>query len=634
MAHDVFISYASGDKQVADAVCATLESHGIRSWIAPRDVLPGIHYGEAIIDAIHECRIMVLVFSSKANLSGHIPKEIERAVSQGVTVMPLRIEDVAPAKSLDYFIGSVHWLDALTPPLEAHLQRLAANVQTLLSRGDARMGALPIPAPALASVPGMSVPPRAAPHAARPTWAYLVIGSLTALVLILGFFAYRSRPQGTSAATPIVASVPIPPPAAPAAAEPDKPKKIVAPVNAAVSAPPSAPGPALAAGPAPAARPANPHREVALHYMPESTVKLEQLIGDEDKERHTPTSTQTFTRFGVEGSELGYSFEHEGHAYFLFGPTVGRLAREPDTIATSDTTNPKSGVQLDFLTSGGNYIAVQPTDITMALLDVPVAGISLNGQMYVAVSTNFTKGRATDRTVLTKFTAPATFRTIRTISQLPEGRFIRMSMHTEPGPIAGLPSGGPFVLTWGTGKFRESDAYLSVVPAGEFESGKGIRYFAGLDAANAPTWSDNESDATPIVKEGTLGDLSVTWCKDLGLWLMTYDRRTPLSGIAFSYSRTPWGPWSEPQVLFNGMRDNALGKFIHNPRRKIDDGLAGPVMGARNRANAEEVHGSAYAPYVVERWTKVQGSMLNLYYVLSTGNPYVVLLMESRLRIE
>ncbi len=42
---------------------------------------------------------MVLVFSSRANLSGHIPKEIERAVSQGVTVMPLRIEDVAAGQS-------------------------------------------------------------------------------------------------------------------------------------------------------------------------------------------------------------------------------------------------------------------------------------------------------------------------------------------------------------------------------------------------------------------------------------------------------------------------------------------------------------------------------------------------------
>ena len=65
MAHDVFVSYASGDKQVADAACATFESHGNSRGIAPRDVLPGIHYGEAIIDAIHECRIMVLVFFLK-----------------------------------------------------------------------------------------------------------------------------------------------------------------------------------------------------------------------------------------------------------------------------------------------------------------------------------------------------------------------------------------------------------------------------------------------------------------------------------------------------------------------------------------------------------------------------------------
>lgn len=54
-------------------------------------------------------------------MSGHIPKEIERGVSQGIAIMPMRIEDVVPAKSLDYFIGSVHWLDAISPPLQVHL---------------------------------------------------------------------------------------------------------------------------------------------------------------------------------------------------------------------------------------------------------------------------------------------------------------------------------------------------------------------------------------------------------------------------------------------------------------------------------------------------------------------------------
>lgn len=132
MAFDVFISYASKDKIVADAVCAKLESSGIRCWIAPRDIVPGTSYGEAIIEAIHGAKVMVLVFSSNANASGHIPKEVERAVSNGVAILPFRIEDVAPGKSLDYFIGSVHWLDAMTPPMEKHLDDLAATIHKLI----------------------------------------------------------------------------------------------------------------------------------------------------------------------------------------------------------------------------------------------------------------------------------------------------------------------------------------------------------------------------------------------------------------------------------------------------------------------------------------------------------------------
>ena len=52
MAHDVFISYSSKDKLIADAACAILESKGIRCWIAPRDILPGADWGESIVDAL------------------------------------------------------------------------------------------------------------------------------------------------------------------------------------------------------------------------------------------------------------------------------------------------------------------------------------------------------------------------------------------------------------------------------------------------------------------------------------------------------------------------------------------------------------------------------------------------------
>ena len=136
MAHDVFISHSAKDKVTADAVCAMLESEGIRCWIAPRDVLASREYGEAIIDAIEECRIMVLVFTANANASAQIRREIERAVNHGVAILPLRMEDVLPGKSLEYFIGNVHWLDALTPPFETHLKNLAGTIKILLARTE------------------------------------------------------------------------------------------------------------------------------------------------------------------------------------------------------------------------------------------------------------------------------------------------------------------------------------------------------------------------------------------------------------------------------------------------------------------------------------------------------------------
>src|ERR1039457_5939851 len=132
MPHDVFISYATEDKRVADAACAAIEARGFRCWMAPRDVRAGMPYGEALVDAIQGSRVMVVVFSSNANASAHIPNEVERALTNGVTIIPLRTENVLPAKSLDYFLGPLHWLDALTPPLEPHLQTLADAIAKTL----------------------------------------------------------------------------------------------------------------------------------------------------------------------------------------------------------------------------------------------------------------------------------------------------------------------------------------------------------------------------------------------------------------------------------------------------------------------------------------------------------------------
>jgi hypothetical protein len=192
LAFDAFISYASQDKPVADAVCARLEAAGIRCWIAPRDITPGMSYGEAIINAIHTARVMILVFSSHANASPQVPKEIERAVSNNVPIIPYRIENVTPGASLDYFIGSVHWLDALTPPMEQHLDSLVSTVRKLVQPrgGDDPPRPGPTPAPVPQPVPPPPAPQPIPPQPPRRKNTPPVIG-LVLIVAVAAFGIYR-----------------------------------------------------------------------------------------------------------------------------------------------------------------------------------------------------------------------------------------------------------------------------------------------------------------------------------------------------------------------------------------------------------------------------------------------------------
>jgi hypothetical protein len=137
LAHDAFISYSREDKLIADAACGALETAGIRCWIAPRNISPGSEWGAAIVDAIDHSAVMVLIFSSNANESRQIRREVEHAVSMGVTVVPVRIDQAEPTRSLAYFMAGVHWLDAFTPPLENHLQGLVISIKALLRAAPA-----------------------------------------------------------------------------------------------------------------------------------------------------------------------------------------------------------------------------------------------------------------------------------------------------------------------------------------------------------------------------------------------------------------------------------------------------------------------------------------------------------------
>ncbi len=133
MPSKVFISHSSKDQATADAICAHLESAGIKCWIAPRDIEPGANWTKGIMQGLEACRVLILVFSEHANNSDHVEREVAKAFSSGLAVIPFRIKDVSPNQSLSYFLDTVQWLDGIQPPLERHLEALTKQVNTLLT---------------------------------------------------------------------------------------------------------------------------------------------------------------------------------------------------------------------------------------------------------------------------------------------------------------------------------------------------------------------------------------------------------------------------------------------------------------------------------------------------------------------
>ena len=432
------------------------------------------------------------------------------------------------------------------------------------------------------------------------------------------------------------------------------------------------------------ATPAMAQSEIpTLTWVPGSSVKLYQINGDCDWVQWDatinnspptckPTTSKTATQADVLGDDVATSFENNGQLIMMFGDTIGaNSAYYPtwigfqntfdwgghDPIASSTTQFAEDGLLLNFFLDGNHGLEVgKGTSVDMGAFNVPDAGISLNGQIYISAKTGHTSttGDSDDFAVLMQFNETSqTFTAGRTTSALPGGHFVTVAFYEAPTGILGNPAPvvpEPDVVMFGLGNYRASNIFLSVVPSSEFWSGvdsngnNATRYFTGISNGK-PTWSLNESDSVPVVTDvdpanPTIGNLSAFYSTQLGLWLMTYDGgkgSDTTSGVYFAYAPQPWGPWSTPQRIFNDCRDNALGNFIYYYYAKASGntcptavlgGPAGPTISLANNP-PQTTKGGGYAPLMVYRFTEIAGNTLKIFYTLSTWNPYTAVLMES-----
>ena len=435
MEHDVFISYSNEDKITADEICRLLEQQGIRCWIAPRDILPGRDYGVQIIEGIELTRVMVLLLSEHANTSIYVKAEIERAISKGKVVIPLRIQDVQPSRALELFVSRSQWIDAWTPPLAARVQILAAAIHGLLG--------LPAFEEDLGNraAPGQSVRGVAPAGRARSArlWLFAAVPALLLVVALVVALAVSWLGSRGGAATPLptalqVASTQGAVPALPPATMPPAagPAATDAPTR-----PTSTPPPTAVPLPPPTPKPPRftwPQAEIAVGNAAQVT---QLVVWDQER------AFQVF--WSPDGATLVVNTESK--IYFLDARTLETLYKiEPSSSSSSRGV----AISRDWtMIARAAYEGVQVWDMQGAELGVTFAG---SKESVGAAFSADGKLLATKTGGTIKLWDPATGTELRTLSDIGGGTVGSVAFSPDGTILAG---GGEKLRLWSTADWSE-----------------------------------------------------------------------------------------------------------------------------------------------------------------------------------
>jgi Domain of unknown function (DUF4185) len=204
------------------------------------------------------------------------------------------------------------------------------------------------------------------------------------------------------------------------------------------------------------------------------------------------------------------------------------------------------------------------------------------------------------------------------------GKFINVACVIEPNGVPGLPFTGPALLAWGSGRYRESNVYLACATLGAIQQQSSWHFFTGQGSQ----WSSDQRLSAPMFIQPQVGELSVAWVAPLGLWLLLYNAGAP-RGINARVATAPWGPWSDPVLIFDpGWPGVGYGYFMHVANGS--DPMSDP--------GRQGEWGGEYGPYLIDRYIRTVPShgqpQAQVYFVMSTWNPYNTVLMTATIQRE
>jgi hypothetical protein len=270
--------------------------------------------------------------------------------------------------------------------------------------------------------------------------------------------------------------------------------------------------------------------------------------------------------------------------------------------------------------------------------------------------------------------------TARTVTDFDPARAHGEGDDYTPALGNALPRSGVFV--WGRPQFggigaegRDAQLYLAwapmPVPEGDGHFAWEPQYFAGVDSDGRPQFTAREVDAHPLDLDAdtpgeqpeevrdVVGQMGISWVPSLKRFIMFYGgegaamfgnaifrsdagkvRHDPEGSLFVRFAEHPWGPWTAPRPFMAGgdRSDSAQPTGQYAPGGILaHDRCFGSGCARYDPAYRLDLgnnnNGALYGPSIVDVWTTARGDETDLYWFLSTWNPYQVVLVKTTLSL-
>jgi hypothetical protein len=404
--------------------------------------------------------------------------------------------------------------------------------------------------------------------------------------------------------------------------------------------------------------------------------KVCQLTGARDRQHGLPASNNTAAESDFGFTDIGYPVEVGSTLKLYFGDSrdaqnndrqVEGIAPEipgDDGVGIIDNPTPPTFHEcLRMRIAEGPDGRWAPLKVTpkaagtpfrQGLFNVPASGFTVGSKEYTIFFTDhcwLTDGvgnclsssegtNAFGRSVITRNTGETAFQELHNLPAPLNAATAALNSESVPGAPVDDKAG---VFVWAVKQYRFGYPQLAWVPSGSVETPSAWRYFGGFDTAGKARWLTEAALTTPPPtgaqpvfatgdpEGGCIGEMHVSWVAPLQRYVMLYncviDRQKNLAVVRARTAERPWGPWSAPSEILHPATDAGWCRYLHQQRTPACDQL-----GADNRTLfLTPAEGAPYGPYVLSRFTRPKDGGAELTFLLSTWNPYQVVVMRTTL---